>query len=164
LLLLLAGYKSGWDWFNNEAKDNDLFFSSVRAFFGAGARFILEEGSNSRFELVPILPESTWDDVSTSLLWSFNNLTDFCHALLTNATRSLIDASFGVPTHSLCFSMEPIAFPMPESFTLDLVTGRVTILDSKWSKRSTPPVEQNDVLACKRNATEVQSRFRYLTY
>jgi hypothetical protein len=35
--------------------------------------------------------------------------------------------------------MEPIAFPMPESFTLDLVTGRETIFDNKCSKRSTPP-------------------------
>ena len=44
---------------------------------------------------------------------------------------SLMAASLGLPEHILCLSIDPIAFPIPESLTTDLVTGSFVMFESK---------------------------------
>mmetsp|Transcript_13655 Transcript_13655/g.31040 ORF Transcript_13655/g.31040 Transcript_13655/m.31040 type:complete len:271 (-) Transcript_13655:872-1684(-) len=69
----------------------------------------------------------------------FRALTLACHFSLMFDTRSTMADSFGVPLHTECFSTAPIAFPIPDSLTVALVTGKSTILLSKCNKRSIPP-------------------------
>lgn len=52
-----------------------------------------------------------------------------------------MDASLGVSLQILCFSIVPTALPMPDPFTMDLVTGKWAILESNSSKKSSFPEE-----------------------
>lgn len=82
--------------------------------------------------------------LATASTFSFNALTDLFQALFIFATLSLTAAALGLSTQILCLSMEPIAFPIPDSFTTDLVTGSSIILVSKCKSRSTPPESETE--------------------
>ena len=79
---------------------------------------------------------------TADLTLSFRALTDAFHADLIPDTRSIMADSLGVPAQIECFPIVPIAFPIPDCFTRDLVTGRSLMVVNKWSNKSTPPKKQ----------------------
>ena len=63
--------------------------------------------------------------------FSLRLFTDLFHASLMALTLSLRAPSLSVPAQILCLSICPIAFPMPEFFTTDFVTGKFVIFVNK---------------------------------
>ena len=109
-----------------EKTDDDFLAVSSTFNFFVADEFDWEGTSNSRF-----------DDEGLSLvvvlLWgvSFRSFTDLFQALLIALTRSTIAGLLGESTQIRCFSIDPMAFPKPLSFTTDFVTGNSAILVNK---------------------------------